>query len=151
MLDRQGRFTYVNPRATELLLKAATELLGRNIWEVFPEGAFSTFSPHYHRAEAEWVAVDVEAFYPPINRWVHVRVFPVPEGLAALFRVADAGRGFDARSASATGGRGGLSGMRERARLLGGHLTVESAPGAGTQISAALWLGAPWVAGAPPP
>ena len=46
-------------------------------------------------------------------------------------RVRDDGRGFD------TGGRRrglGLDGMAERARLVGGELSVESLPGAGTEL-----------------
>jgi signal transduction histidine kinase len=35
---------------------------------------------------------------------------------------------------------GGLSGMRERAELLGGALTITSAPGAGTTVAARLPL-----------
>lgn len=52
--------------------------------------------------------------------------------------VADAGRGFEADAA--TGASVGIAGMRERARLLGGQLTVESAPGAGTRLCAVLPL-----------
>jgi signal transduction histidine kinase len=49
--------------------------------------------------------------------------------------VADSGAGFDAGiAATATG----LTGMSERAQLLGGTLTVRSAPGEGTTIEAVL-------------
>lgn len=50
--------------------------------------------------------------------------------------VADRGVGFD--SAAARGATAGLTGMRERAILAGGHLEIESAPGAGTRILADL-------------
>ena len=35
----------------------------------------------------------------------------------------------------------GLSGMRERVLLLGGYVTIESAPGSGTHLTAELPLG----------
>ena len=57
----------------------------------------------------------------------------------AVAVVMDDGVGFDADSAriSARGGGGlGLLGMRERVALVGGTLTVESAPGAGTTVIA---------------
>jgi signal transduction histidine kinase len=44
----------------------------------------------------------------------------------------DDGIGFDARPEAAQKGHYGLIGMRERARLIGGKLSVESTPGAGT-------------------
>jgi len=52
-------------------------------------------------------------------------------------RVEDRGRGFEPASAT-PGGSGGLAGMQERARLLGGRLRVESAPGRGTRLVAVL-------------
>ncbi|MEV6940267.1 ATP-binding protein, partial [Streptomyces sp. NPDC051132] len=59
--------------------------------------------------------------------------------------VTDDGRGFDPRtpaaSAAGAGERGhGLPAIRARLRQLGGTLTVESAPGEGTALSAAI----PW-------
>lgn len=47
--------------------------------------------------------------------------------------IEDDGTGFDATQAS-TNGRLGLAGIRERAELLGGSLTIESAPGSGTSL-----------------
>jgi len=46
--------------------------------------------------------------------------------------VADAGCGFDRAVVPESGI--GLAGMEERARMLGGQLTVDSAPGAGTRV-----------------
>jgi signal transduction histidine kinase len=52
--------------------------------------------------------------------------------------VEDDGRGFASEDTAEghAAGRFGLLGMRERARLLGGSLQIESAPGAGTRITA---------------
>jgi len=51
--------------------------------------------------------------------------------------VEDDGRGFDVLQVMGSGpheGNLGLYGMRERASLLGGTLTIESSPGAGTTV-----------------
>src|SRR5579859_3621749 len=58
-------------------------------------------------------------------------------GAAIRLAVADSGVGFDPAAVvpSATGGLG-LTGMRERAHLLGGRLAIASAPGAGTHVLA---------------
>jgi len=55
-------------------------------------------------------------------------------------QVTDEGRGFNADAAMAQGTSSGLAGMRERAVLLGGSLSVESAPGTGACLSAHLPL-----------
>jgi signal transduction histidine kinase len=55
-----------------------------------------------------------------------------------LIQVNDRGAGFDP---SVAGGGGiGLETMRERTELAGGTLTIDSAPGRGTHISAVLPL-----------
>jgi two-component system, NarL family, sensor kinase len=62
----------------------------------------------------------------------------VSRGVAELL-VVDDGRGFLWEPGFLWSSRGeGLPGMRERAELLGGALRVESAPGAGTRITATL-------------
>jgi signal transduction histidine kinase len=57
--------------------------------------------------------------------------------------IEDNGRGFDVEAQAAEGHRQklGLFGMRERAELLGGRLSVESAPGAGTTVVLEIPLG----------
>jgi len=50
-------------------------------------------------------------------------------------QISDAGIGFDPDLSSGSGGTAGLPGMSERAKLLGGHLTVETGPGIGTSIT----------------
>jgi signal transduction histidine kinase len=54
-------------------------------------------------------------------------------------QIEDKGRGFDLDAALA-GPSSGLAGMRERARLLGGRLTMDSAVGAGTRLRLVLPL-----------
>lgn len=56
---------------------------------------------------------------------------------AAVLIVEDDGRGFDPdawRTADGHAGHLGLLGIHERAALLGGRLTIESAPGQGTTL-----------------
>ena len=50
--------------------------------------------------------------------------------------IADHGKGFDADTVLATAATSGFSGMRERATLAGGRLSVESGLGTGTQVRA---------------
>lgn len=70
-----------------------------------------------------------------------VRVWSDERRLHVL--IEDQGVGFDPEAVLAAGASSGLAGMRERANLLGGRLTVESTPGAGTLLTAELPLGDP--------
>jgi len=53
-------------------------------------------------------------------------------------QIEDKGRGFDVPATLSAHASSGLSGMKEEAELLGGQLTIESAPEAGTLITAEL-------------
>jgi PAS domain S-box-containing protein len=84
--DREWRYTYVNAAAAKLTGKAPEELLGRSMWEVWPDLADSPFGNAYRRAVAENVTVQVESYYPaPLNAWFEVRCYPSPEGLTLFF------------------------------------------------------------------
>lgn len=55
---------------------------------------------------------------------------------ALTVEVEDKGKGFDAKAALAAGQSSGLTGMRERASLLGGNFSIESHIGGGTRLTA---------------
>jgi signal transduction histidine kinase len=57
-----------------------------------------------------------------------------------MLRIDDRGPGFELEAVRLAHPRGGLTGMLERVRLIGGLLTIETAPNAGTQIIAELPL-----------
>ncbi|MCX5999434.1 MAG: PAS domain S-box protein [Chloroflexi bacterium] len=51
-------------------------------------------------------------------------------------QIEDNGKGFDPQVLAARGASSGITGMQERAALLGGHLAVDSIPGVGTRLMA---------------
>ncbi len=87
-LDLQWRFTHVNAQAERLLSRTRAALLGKGIWDEFPEAVGSTFEHEYRRAAGEQVAVAFDEFFPPLSCWFEVRVFPSSEGLAVFFQDA---------------------------------------------------------------
>ena len=70
-----------------------------------------------------------------------VRIW-VDKGYLAV-QVEDQGVGFDLEKVLAGERSSGLTGMRERVMLLGGHLSVESTPAGGTHLLARLPLSEP--------
>jgi len=84
--DRDWRYAYVNPAAARLVRKTRDELLGKNLWELWPHAADSPFGVAYRRAVEQNITVQVEAFYPePLNAWFEVRCYPSSEGLSLFF------------------------------------------------------------------
>jgi PAS domain S-box-containing protein len=84
-LDHSGRFTYVNPKAEELLQRPRAALIGTPVWEQFPEGIDSAFHKEYLRVMSERVPSVTEAYYPPLNRWFKSRAYPSQDGMSVLF------------------------------------------------------------------
>ncbi|MDB9349813.1 GAF domain-containing protein, partial [Nodularia spumigena] len=85
-LDQDWRFTYINSQPERLLQKSKNDLLGKNIWEVFPALVETKFYHEYHRAIAQQVSVEFEEFYPPLNSWFSVHAYPSRNGLSVYFQ-----------------------------------------------------------------
>ncbi|MCA1717538.1 MAG: PAS domain S-box protein [Actinobacteria bacterium] len=85
-LDSEWRFTYLNSEAERLLQGSREELLGKNVWEEFPEAVGSTFYREYHKALQEQTTTEFEEYYPPLETWVNVRAYPSEDGLSVYFR-----------------------------------------------------------------
>ena len=87
MLDDTERFTYLNPNAETVLQRHREELLGRVVWDEFPEVVGSEVYEAYVRAMRDQVPVTVEEYYyPPLETWVDVRAFPADGGIVVYFR-----------------------------------------------------------------
>jgi signal transduction histidine kinase len=63
------------------------------------------------------------------------------EDRRVLARIEDEGQGFAPEAVGAEGQGIGLSTMRERVEMLGGTLTIDSSPGAGTRVTVELASG----------
>ena len=67
--------------------KSNAELLGKSIYEVFPEFKGSLFEEKYLEASVQGRATEVEGYFPPLKRWFSVKAYPVPgKGVACYYR-----------------------------------------------------------------
>ncbi len=84
-VDEDWRFTYVNQHAESLLKRTRHDLLGKRVWDEFPEAADSEFYRQYEQAIDEDRHVRFTAFFPPLNAWFEVHAFPFAGGLSVYF------------------------------------------------------------------
>lgn len=84
-LDSEWRFTYLNPQTEGFLPRSRMEMIGRIIWEEFPEMIDSRFEHEYRRAVHEQIPVRFEQAYESLGQIFEVRAYPVPSGLAVYF------------------------------------------------------------------
>lgn len=81
VLDREWRYTFVNDRVAKTVGYSKEDLLGKNIWELFPDLTSSLFAQEVHRAVKEQTVVRFEFFYSVWDRWFENRVYPFNEGV----------------------------------------------------------------------
>jgi PAS domain S-box-containing protein len=85
LLDRNWRFTFLNGHAQSLIGRDR-DLLGTNVWEMFPEAVGKEFWVQYQRAMNEGVHVQFQEYYPePLDKWFEIHAFPSEDGMAAFF------------------------------------------------------------------
>lgn len=84
-LDKEGRFVYLNKQAQKLLSASSPKLIGKSVWEVFPEIIDSEFYGKYFRAVATHQSLSFEKHYPPQNKYFEIHAYPSQDGLSVYF------------------------------------------------------------------
>ncbi len=85
-VDREWRLTYANHEAERFTARKREDVLGRSLWEEFPELAGTPFEVQLRRAMAEQVPVRFEYFCGPQNAWAEVHAYPSDGGLAVYYQ-----------------------------------------------------------------
>lgn len=84
--DREWRYVFMNRQAELNHRCRPGELLGRCVWDVFPEGRELETYRRYVRA-LETQEEDVfDEYLPMFGRWYEQRLFPTPHGLTVVAR-----------------------------------------------------------------
>jgi PAS domain S-box-containing protein len=79
IIDSEWRFTFANQRSLEIL--GHTDILGKNIFELFPGNAREPFDSSYRHTMATRQPSEFEAFNgEPLNTWFRVQAKPYTQG-----------------------------------------------------------------------
>jgi len=85
-LDRDYCFAYVNREAERILEKSRGELLGKLVWDVYPDLEVSEFGHAYREVMERREPAVLTSFYEGDQRWYEVHAYPAPRGIAVYFR-----------------------------------------------------------------
>jgi PAS domain S-box-containing protein len=84
-LDRDWRFSYVNFQAERLLQKSRAELMGKNVWEMFPESVDSPAYDNLQLAASKRISVEFEDHNLLFDRWYANKAYPIADGSLAVY------------------------------------------------------------------
>lgn len=89
VLDSEWRFVYLNRAGDDFLRRIGRrhhELIGRQLWEEFPQLVGSRFEAECRRALERQVALESEEFWPSLGRWFSLFACPSSAGLSIFLR-----------------------------------------------------------------
>ena len=127
-LDDNMVVTYFNAAAERLLGRASADILGRNLFEAFPEAKGSVFEKHYAEAIRDRKGMEFEHYFAPHENWYAVRVYPRSNGISVYFQTTTERKRVEAVQrflAESSGGDTEESFFRKLARFLAQNLGMD--------------------------
>ncbi len=85
-LDENMCYTYANNQVGTLLGIPPLSLIGRCIWDVFPDLVGSDFYKIVQKAYDEKISFSNEDYYPRLNSWQENRIYPAENGISIFIR-----------------------------------------------------------------
>lgn len=85
-LDDQARFIYVNQAACSLFKRTEEQLIGENIWALFPWLRETVSGREYRIALETQQPRMYEQFIPLLNQWFEANVYPSESGMSIHIR-----------------------------------------------------------------
>jgi len=80
------KIAYANKRAEPILGMDRQQLIGRDLWELYPALEASEFGIAYRKAMRDGAAAQLTAYYPAHGKWYEVRIAPMAPGLSFYLR-----------------------------------------------------------------
>lgn len=81
-LDESLHYTYVNPQVCRMVQLSPDQMLGKYIWDLFPDVVGTATYHAIEKARTEGVSVINEDYYAPLDLWQENRIYPGANGLS---------------------------------------------------------------------
>ena len=85
-LDNNWTVTYWNKEAERILGRSRADIIGKNIWEIYPEAVPTVTYDLYHLAKSTGKVQHFERFQERLGVWLEVSVYPSPNGLSIYLK-----------------------------------------------------------------
>ncbi|MDB5134821.1 MAG: domain S-box protein [Mucilaginibacter sp.] len=84
--DNDWKLVKVNAAFEKLCGLPREKILGRVIWDRFPNILTTGFEPAYRKALQEQTSIQFVEYYQPLNKWFNATIYPSTEGLTVFIR-----------------------------------------------------------------
>jgi PAS domain S-box-containing protein len=84
-LDQHWCYTYVNTHAARLLGTTPEILIGKKYLDSFPEAQGTRFHQAFQQVMRERIALHIEEYFPPWERWFENHIYPTSDGISVFF------------------------------------------------------------------
>lgn len=88
-VDGEWNFTYFNREAERLLKRKESEVIGKQMWMVFPKVVGTPLEEIYRRVVQTQNPESFEYLFPGDGKWYEVNAYPSGRGLSAYFKNID--------------------------------------------------------------
>lgn len=85
-VDNDWIVTYFNREAERILALQRNEVIGRNLWEVFPDAIAYKLHEQTRHAMEHKVSVRFEEYLPSVGLWLESAVYPNEGGVSVYFK-----------------------------------------------------------------
>lgn len=85
-LDKNFCYTYMNKKAGRLTHREPASMIGKNVWEEFPDTVGSSTYKAFNKAMKEQQFVSNTDHYAPFDLWQENFIYPSPNGLSIFIR-----------------------------------------------------------------
>ena len=85
-LDKNWCYTYANKQIGDLTRLDPAWLIGKNVWDIFPDAVGSATYEIFHQAMEEQCYMWNEDYYEQLDLWQENHVYPSPDGISVYIR-----------------------------------------------------------------
>ncbi len=85
MLDNDANFSYVNDKALLFFKMTREEMLGKNVWVLFPKSVKTNYYEEVNKAIIQKIEITFEYISIYTQSWIKLTVTPLPDGVIITF------------------------------------------------------------------
>ena len=84
-LNENWQITHLNGVAQRVLNINAEKVIGKNIWEVYPEAINSDFHMYYTKTMKDKVYISFESYFDTLTSWFEIHSYPRVDGGVSIY------------------------------------------------------------------